>query len=85
MKQKTEIIFEVEETIVRRQGEMTLTTFCPQCQGRVEMVTPQFAAVLSGKTEREVFRLIEMGEVHFVETGRVSICLISLTENLKEK
>lgn len=78
MKQKTEIIFESEETIVLRQVKPTLTAFCPQCQAQVEMASPQTIAASTDFTEREIFRLIENQRVHFVETDRVLICLNSL-------
>jgi hypothetical protein len=42
------------------------------------MVTPKTAAVLTGISEREVFRLIEGNEVHFIENARVLVCMESL-------
>ena len=78
MKQKTEITFEIEETIILRASGNKFQAFCPQCQAIVEMLTPPFAAVFSGFTEREIFRLIEAGKVHFVETERVFVCRNSL-------
>lgn len=78
MKQKTEITFEVEETIILRQVAETLTAFCPQCQALVEMITPQIAAALAGLCEREIFRLIENGRIHFVEAERIFVCHASL-------
>jgi hypothetical protein len=79
MKQKVEITLEVEETIILRQGEKILTEFCPQCQALVEMLTPQIAAALFNLTERELFRLIENGQLHFVEAERIFVCRNSLT------
>ena len=78
MKQKTEITFEIEETIILRQVAETLTVFCPQCHALVEMITPQIAAALCGLSEREIFRLIENGRLHFVEAERVLVCPNSL-------
>ncbi len=79
MKQKAEITLEVEETIILRQGGKILTEFCPQCRALVEMTTPPIAAALSGLTEREIFRLIENGRLHYVEAERAFICRNSLT------
>jgi hypothetical protein len=79
MKQKREITFEVEETTIVRQGEKRLTQFCRQCQAPAEMLTPEIAARLSGLSEREIFRLIENGQIHFVEVERVFVCRDSLT------
>ena len=78
MKQKTEITFEVEETIILRQVAKTVMAFCPQCQALVEMTTPQIAAALFGLSEREIFRLIENGQIHFAETERIFVCRDSL-------
>jgi hypothetical protein len=80
MKQKTEITLEVEETIILRQSGNRLEAFCPQCQALVEMLAPPSAAALGGLSEREIFRLIENGRLHFTEAERVFICRNSLTE-----
>jgi hypothetical protein len=79
MKQKTEITFEVEETIILRQSGNRLEAFCPQCQALVEMITPQLAAAVSKKPIREIFRLIESGRLHFMETDEIRVCLNSLS------
>ena len=78
MKQKVEIMFEVEETIVLRQGERIGSEFCPQCQIVSAMIAPRSIAIFSGAKEREIFRLIEAGEIHFVEADCVRVCLSCL-------
>ena len=78
MKQKAEITFEVEETTVLREGEATLTELCPFCARMVEMASPRLIAATSGPSERKIFRLIESGQIHFTETGRVLVCCRSL-------
>ena len=80
MKQKMEITFEVEETIVVRQDGHKFEAFCPLCQALVEMLTPPTAAALLDLSEREIFRLIENGRVHFMEVERVFVCRNSLTK-----
>lgn len=79
MKRKTEITFELEETTIVWQEAKILTEFCPQCQVRVKMASPKAIADLSGFTEREIFRLIEAGKIHFTETDRILICLNSIS------
>ncbi len=74
MKRKTEITFEVEETIILRQEARKFEVFCPQCQSPVEMLTTETAAAFLGLSEREIFRLIETGKIHFVEAERVFVC-----------
>ena len=85
MKQKTEITLEVEETIILRQSEKTLMDFCPQCQALVEMTTPQTAAALFNLSEREIFRLIESGRLHFTEAERIFVCRNSLSVFISPK
>lgn len=78
MTQKTEIEFELNETVAyTRRGER-VEAFCSRCERHVEMATPQIAAILTRSTEREIFRRVETGDVHFVETDRVLVCLHSL-------
>ena len=79
MRRKAEITLEVEETIILRQVAETLTAFCTHCRASVEMITPQHAAALFDLSEREIFRLMEAGKIHFIETDRVYVCRDSLT------
>ena len=73
MKRKTEITFEVEELIAIK-ARRAFQGFCRECDAFVEMVPPEAAAVLTGLGEREIFRLIETGDIHFVEAERVFVC-----------
>jgi hypothetical protein len=84
MKQKTEIEIELKETIAYSRSSERFEAHCPQCKSLVEMVAPQVAAILTRSTEREIYRLIETNQIHFVETDRVLICLKSLTETLSK-
>lgn len=78
MTKKTEIEFELNETVAYSRSGERLEAYCPLCETLVEMATPQIAAILVQSNEREVFRRIETGEIHFVETDRVLVCLHSL-------
>ena len=75
MKQRVEIMFEVEETIVLRQGEQIGSGYCPQCRLVSAMVAPRAIAISSGAKEREIFRMIESGEIYFLEADGVRVCL----------
>lgn len=74
MKQSTAIIFESEETVVLKRGSKNVIDFCPRCQADVQMIAPDVLSLLAGSSEREIFRLIEAGEIHFTETDRVLVC-----------
>lgn len=78
MNQLKQIVFEVEETVVLRSGEMTTAGFCPVCSEIVAMATPWISAALFGSNERRIFRLIESGAVHSIEGTRLLVCLDSL-------
>ena len=78
MNQKTEIEIEISETVAYSRRSERFETFCPECKTLVEMSSPQVAAILTRITEREIYRFVETGKVHFVETDRVLICLKSL-------
>jgi len=74
MKQNAEITYEIEETLVLRQGGKIATHFCPRCAEITEMVSPEILSLATGASEREIFRLVEGGIIHFVESGRLVIC-----------
>jgi len=84
MKNPTEITFETEETVVLREGSRVCVEYCAGCQKEALMATPQTAGLLSGVGEREIFRLVESGLLHFVEGVRVLICLESVRNLGKE-
>jgi hypothetical protein len=78
MKQRAQFTFEVEETIVLRQPVSISNVFCRQCGSIVGIALPQTVADLSRISEREIFRLVEAGEIHFIEAKRFMICLNSI-------
>ena len=80
MNHKTEIEIEMSETVAYSRPSERFENFCPACKSLVEMATPQVAAILTHSNEREIYRLVEMDKVHFVETDRTFVCLNSLTE-----
>lgn len=84
MNQRAEIVFEKEETILLRQSAATRNDFCPICQAATVMATPEALTLMFGVTEREIFRLIESGEIHFYEGPKIYVCLNSLAAKTKE-
>ena len=64
--------------------------FCQNCQSEQIFVSTEQAAALGKLTTRKVFRLVEIGAIHFFETeaGFTNVCLKSLmsfmqVENVK--
>lgn len=66
--------------VVESEAENEL--FCPSCGGAaaVRMVSPLLAAKLFNVSTREIYRLIEAGDSHFVEfeDRRIFVCLAAL-------
>lgn len=54
--------------------------WCVVCAAEVELVTAEAASRLTGQSVREIFRRIELAQLHFLEspTGGVLLCLPSL-------
>src|SRR5213079_1380934 len=71
MTQKAEITFEVEETVVLKQGGKIATEYCSRCSEIVEMLSPDVLALVTATSEREIFRLIETGSIYFEESERL--------------
>ena len=84
MAQKNEIEIELNETVAYSRRSERFENFCPVCKCMSEMATPQVASIIGHTTEREIYKLVETGEVHFVETDRVLVCLKSLGEHGSE-
>ena len=78
MTEKTRIEIEVSEVVAYSSRSERFENFCPVCKCMAEMSTAHVAAVVSHTTEREIYRLVEAGDLHFVETDRILICLNSL-------
>jgi hypothetical protein len=74
MTRKAEIVFEVEETVVVRRTGKIVAEYCPRCDQLVDMLSPDVLASIAGASEREIFRLLEAGVIHFVETEHVYAC-----------
>lgn len=81
MTNKTDgIVVEIDERIAVTNAEQQFEAYCSECKRMTEMATPKTASVLTGISEREVFRLIEGREIHFIENARVLVCVDSLRD-----
>ena len=74
MTQRVELTLEIEETVVLKQGGYFVTEYCPRCREMVDMVSPDVLSLISGVSEREIFRLVEAGAIHFLEAARIVAC-----------
>jgi hypothetical protein len=78
---KTEILIETHEQILIRAVPGELLAFCPACGAETLFVAPERAILATGLTMREIFRLLEGGVLHFIETetGAAFFCSDALS------
>lgn len=78
---KIEITAEKSERIYFRQRERVFAV-CGECGQRVEMLSPEDAAQVRNITLREIYRMIELGQIHFSENDndQLTICQKSVLE-----
>ncbi len=79
-KSKTEITIETDRMFIIRRRSILIQAWCAICSEAVKMAALEDAANLAGVRSREVYRAVEAGEIHFIETveGRLLVCLNSL-------
>ena len=75
---KAGIVIEINEKISVSNSEHRFEAYCSECKRMTEMATSKTASVITNFSEREIFRMVEARSIHFVETGRVLICLESI-------
>ncbi|HEX4950714.1 MAG TPA: hypothetical protein VFZ34_28885 [Blastocatellia bacterium] len=83
---RIEIVAVREQTYRGSEAATMCVTVCGTCEASSAMVPPDLAASLSGLHLRTLFRWIESGDVHFVETpeGNVFLCLNSVQAKAKQ-
>lgn len=66
--------------IVRGGARQTQSGYCPRCSKPVDLLNIDSAVTVFATSTRELFRLIEMGSIHTIETasGHLLICGSSL-------
>ena len=81
MKRRIVITRETDEVFVIKAQAHSTEAWCAKCATRVQMLTPEAAALASGMSARTIYRLIEAGQIHFNETsdGLLLVCPDSFT------
>ena len=77
------ITIETHQQIWIRGRGKSFVAWCEACAMKTLMLTPEQAALIGNATERLIFRRIENGELHFIETdaGALFVCSNSLVNN----
>lgn len=78
---KTTITVNRERLLLITPRRGRIKSWCKKCDAQVILMGIAEAAVTVNITQRSLFRRIEAGDLHFVETGEraVLVCLTSLT------
>jgi len=79
-KEKIVITVETFRRTVVRFPRKEIFAFCEQCRDEVLMLAPDEAGRFRQTSAREIFRRVEAGELHFLETneGSLLVCRESL-------
>ena len=82
MTSKITIRKETHEINILRQPRLAEKRFCDDCKEEVRWLVPEEAMLLAKTSLREIFRLIESGEIHFLESpeGFLFVCTASLAK-----
>jgi hypothetical protein len=80
-----EITVETSLLIIRRGANRT-PGWCIECSSRVRLITPEEAADLAGANTRTVYRWVETGQLHLIETIEQAplVCLNSLLKTIQK-
>jgi excisionase family DNA binding protein len=72
---------ETEQMLIVRCRRSSRRAWCAACEEEVEIVTVEEAAVIAGVSSRTIYRRVEAGRIHFMETpeGFLLICRKSLS------
>ncbi len=75
-----EFAIEINQTVVVSKIDSLMQAWCVSCGAEGQWVTPEHAAIISNTDTRSIYRRIEVGEVHFIDStdGPALVCLNSL-------
>ena len=83
--EKTVITVETFQRTSIRSGRKAKIAWCGQCAAETVMLSPDQAAAQLQITAREIFRMAETGEIHYLETesGALLVCRNSYQNRLR--
>jgi len=87
MSRRRRIEITVENRLLVLRRAVHPPVWCAVCPTPVQMLTPEEATALTEVSTRWLYRQIEAGQIHFVETpeGRLLLCPHTLSNLLSEK
>jgi len=71
---------EISQTVTVKRIDSLVQAWCDRCGVEGQWVTPEHAAIISNIDTRSIYRRVESGTVHFMESpdGPALVCLNSL-------
>lgn len=77
---RTETSVEIDDAFVVNRVGQSVESWCAECCRLATLVTAEDAATLAGTSTRTIYRIVESGEIHWVEApaGLLLVCLSSL-------
>lgn len=82
IKKKRIVVRTTRRVVVRRKEDSDEDYVCGQCES--EMISTNACVNFIGIGSRIIFRLIESGKIHFIETENkeVYVCVASIKQNM---
>lgn len=79
---ETRILIEKHERTIVRPLRDAVHGFCIECGAESRFLIPEHAAAAAHVTVREIYRRVESGALHFIESsdGTTLICRASISE-----
>jgi hypothetical protein len=78
------VLIETEQVSILLDRSNFELTYCAKCGPGFAMLLPEQISRLTDISVREVYRLVESSELHYVDCGKVFVCLESLLVLHKE-
>jgi len=83
-KRRTKITVQTERLLIIPRRNRAEGFWCDGCKELVTMISSEEAAAIAGVSSRTIYRWVEAGRIHFIETaaGGLRICSNSIVNRL---
>jgi hypothetical protein len=80
IRRRKAVIVQTHQVTTVHLTRQPIRAWCEPCRAEVLMLTPDEAAALAQSTVRDIYRRVEAGELHLIETGAsvLRVCVNSL-------
>src|SRR5687768_11829950 len=80
IRRKTAVVVHTHQVTKVHLTRQSIRAWCQPCRAEVLMLTPDEAAAITQSTARDIYRRVEAGELHSIESddGASRVCVNSL-------